>query len=251
MGSPRRAQRLRSPRSLKWQKTLLPRPVTSAPAVGQLDGDPELEIVLITGKYVWAFHHDGTSLNPAYPDGRLLPIPGWDQPEGGGFKVDWQLASVALADVDDDLRDEIIFTARSNDSAFDKLYVINGEETIPQIGYGTNVPGFPYTYADDVPAPPRTEFSNGSPAVGDFTSKATFSPDGRPDIAILTQNRLWAFDPCATGRHRGKEGLEHRDPAAVDQRGEPVDALPRAGGHRRGRPNWTSRSGARTAASTS
>jgi hypothetical protein len=186
-----------------WERPLLGRPVTSAPAVGNIDGDNEKEIVLITGRYVWAFNHDGTSVNPNFPDGKLLLIPGGDVQESPGvYKVDWQLASVALANIDQDDRDEIVFTTRSGDSAFNKLYIINGVQSVegqPDT-YGTNYNIFPFTYADHVAPGAGTQYSNSSPAVGDFTSKLDMRPDGAPDIALLTYNRLWAIDPTNPGQ---------------------------------------------------
>lgn len=176
---------------LLWSKVVTNRPALGAPAIGDIDGDLDLEIVFICGKWVFAYNHDGTPFGDM-PEGKLMMIPGGEQSPP---KIDFQYCSPGLGDLDGDGRDEIVFTTSSGglDSDFSKLYVINGVETSvgnpPQ--YATNVPGFPFSYSSQA----RDQASNASPAIADVSSKDTGAPDGRPDIIITTKSRLWVFDP--------------------------------------------------------
>jgi hypothetical protein len=182
---------------LLWSKVVTNRPALGAPAIGNIDDDPEPEIVFICGRWLFAYNHDGTPFG-GMDEGKLMVIPGGEQSPP---KLDFQYCSPALADLDGDGRDEIVFTTTSSDGNFSKLYVVNGLEGSgdpPQ--YATNVPGFPFTYASVATDQP----SNASPAIADVTSKATGEPDGttgspRPDIIISTKSRLWVFDPWAIG----------------------------------------------------
>jgi PKD repeat protein len=62
----------------------------SSPALGDLDGDGELEVVIGSDK-MYAWHHDGS------------PVAGWPQTPGGGW------SSPALADIDGDGDTEVVF----------------------------------------------------------------------------------------------------------------------------------------------
>lgn len=186
---------------LLWQRVLTNRPVVSAPAIGNIDDDPQPEIVFLCGRWLWAFNHDGTPFG-GKPEGKLMIIPGGDL---GLPVVDFQYQSVALADLDGDLRDEIVFTTNSPNDDYCKLYVINGVQNSGSGGtpeYATNVPGFPYLYKQKATG----QASNASAAIADVTSKTGSSsdppggpPDGQPDIIIATKSRLWVFDPWASG----------------------------------------------------
>jgi hypothetical protein len=181
---------------LLWQRVLTNRPVISAPAIGNIDDDPEPEIVLLCGRWLFAFNHDGTPFADK-PEGKLMIIPGG---ELSPPKVDFQYCSVALAELDGDARDEIVFTTNSSDDNYCKLYVINGMQTNTggPPDYATNVPGFPFLYKGMATA----QASNASPAIADVTSKEEYAPSplgDKPDIIITTKSRLWAFDPWASG----------------------------------------------------
>lgn len=168
------------------------RPVTSAMAVGNIDLDAGYEIVFLSGGNLWAFDWDAAQkeLKPFRPgtDGTLLRIS--VNPSGPPY-VDWQLSSPALADVDGDGMDEIIFVSSpgGGDSSASKLWVVNGVETQGgQSLYGTNVNGFPYTFASAPGEAAPDQITQSSPAVADILASA----DG-PEILVLTQNFIWMF----------------------------------------------------------
>jgi hypothetical protein len=184
---------------LLWQRVLVNRPILSTPSVGNIDDDPEPEIVFLGGAWLFAFNHDGTFFGDR-PDGKLMLIPGG---EPSLSEIDYQYCSVALGDLDADGRDEIVFTTRASDD-YAGLYVINGME--PRAGespaYATNVAGFPYLYKTSAAVQP----SNASPALADVVHKTADDPngppDGVPDIIVATQSRLWVFDPLAAGQSK-------------------------------------------------
>jgi hypothetical protein len=179
---------------LLWQRVLTNRPVVSTPAIGNIDDDPELEIVFLCGRWLFAFNHDGTPFADK-PDGKLMVIPGG---ELSPLKIDFQYCSVALADLDGDVRDEIVFTTNSADDDYCGLYVINAVQTGGSSPvYASNVPGFPFLYKRVA----MGQSSNASPAIADVTSKVGTTsgpPDGKPDIIVTTKSRLWVFDPWAS-----------------------------------------------------
>ncbi len=182
---------------LLWQKVVTNRPAIGAPAIGNIDDDPEMEIVFLCGKVLFAYNHDGTPFADK-PDGKLRSLPG---PDTGANA--YQYCSVALANLDVDGRDEIVFTTNSQDDAYCMLYVINAVESSPggSPEYGTNVPGFPFLYKTALGGA-TGQSSSASPAIADVTSKVVDNhtlpggpPDGKPDIIITTKSRLWVFDP--------------------------------------------------------
>ncbi len=181
---------------LLWSRVVANRPASSAPAIGNIDNDPEPEIVFLCGRWVFAYNHDGTPLGDI-PGGKLYDIPG---PESG--KNNFQYCSPALEDLDGDGRDEIVFTTNADDDqdAYARLYVINGMES-PGGGdpvYGSDLPGFPFVYGYVATG----QFSYASPAIADVTKKVGESvgdADTKPDIVITTKSRLWVFDPWASG----------------------------------------------------
>jgi hypothetical protein len=125
----------------------------SSPALGDLDGDRDLEIVIGTGHEpgttrgheVHALHHDGT------------PVSGWPAPTS-----DYVWPSPALADLDGDGRDEVVISCKDG-----KLYAWDDD--------GTTFPG-------DWPVEPLNENGinggmSGSPVVADL--------DDNDDLEIL------------------------------------------------------------------
>lgn len=144
----------------------------SSPAVGDIDGDGDLEIVILGGSSCFAFHHDGTPVGEN--GGKILELP---------EESAWYLySSVALANVAGDQALEIMFTARANlDSRPTRFYCFNGD--------GSAVPGFPYRYSTSGPG---SDGSNASPAVVDITG------DGYGEVFIASRRNLWMFDPNVT-----------------------------------------------------
>ena len=110
----------------------------SSPAIGQLDGDSELEIVVGAEDYasLFAWNHDGTN---------LAGFPVTFQP-GNGVR-----SSPAIGDLNDDGVNEIVFHCEN-----DSLYALRND--------GTRFPGFPRfleMYASGLaPSPALCDFEN-------------------------------------------------------------------------------------------
>ncbi len=137
-----------------------------SPAVGNLDADPELEIVIPYNIFigntgpVYAFNIDGTV------------VPGWPFLTGAGGVPSQVSSSPVIADLDGDGDEEVIIVCERN---FGTIYVLNGN--------GTSVPGWPQniiSLTDQGRLP--------SPSVGDINA------DGSLDLVFLdTDGRLYAF----------------------------------------------------------
>jgi Subtilase family len=155
-----------------------PREVLRTPAIGDIDGDREPEIVDAAGEHVYAWNADGTPV-PGFP---VRLDPAFSRPEDRtrqnhvkrGFS-----GSPVLADLDGDGKLEIIESALD-----DHLYAWHGN--------GTPVSGFPVHLRvgpcdSNVPC---AESIN-TPAVGDITG------DGKPEIVIPTNEN--DSNPAAPG----------------------------------------------------
>lgn len=150
----------------------------STPALGDLDGDGDLEIVINdTGGYTSAFHHDGTEVadgdaNPA-TFGPIAPR----RQENGVTEV-FGRTSPALYDVDGDGQLEILFGSKyQNNAVVDKFYALKTD------GSGTNAPGWPQVLA------PKSEFLS-SPTIADINN------DGTDEIIVLCENdSLYVWRP--------------------------------------------------------
>ncbi len=145
----------------------------ATPAVGDIDGDGDLEIVVNTlNGRTWAWHHDGTEVYDGDDDpatnGVLLIRP--------GASGEWGVSSPALYDLDGDGAKDIIFGTASDDVGGSRLTAIKND--------GTHVAGFPYYTSNRV---------NNSPAVGDLNN------DGVVEIVFYDYSRnLYAVQQDGT-----------------------------------------------------
>ncbi len=122
----------------------------ATPAVGDIDGDGDLEIVVNTlNGRTWAWHHDGTEVmdgdNDPATNGVFLVRPGATWEYGVG--------SPCLYDLDGDGAKDIIFPAASDNLGGHRIVALRSD--------GSAVAGWPYATLDRV---------NNSPALGDLNN---------------------------------------------------------------------------------
>jgi hypothetical protein len=140
-----------------------PREVLRTPAIGDIDGDREPEIVDAAGEHVYAWNADGTTV-PGFPV-RLDPSFSRPQDKSPQNHVKRGFSgSPVLSDLDGDGRLDIV------ESGLDQhVYAWDGS--------GNPLPGFPVVTRD--PSLAGAEIIN-TPAVGDITG------DGKPEIVTPT-----------------------------------------------------------------
>ncbi len=120
----------------------------AAPAVGDIDGDGQDDIVVNTlNGVVWAWHADGTEVrdgdnNPA-TTGVFFFRP--------GAEWEWSRSGPALYDLDGDGAKDVIFGTRNDATGLRRLMAIKYD--------GTDVPGFPYVASGPITC---------DPAIGDL-----------------------------------------------------------------------------------
>jgi hypothetical protein len=164
-----------------WGKSLLDGFNWPSPVLYDLDSDNDLEIIVWAGNggRLFAWHHDGVEVadgdqNPA-TDGVLFRV----------FGTSFNYSSPAVADVDDDLRPEIIFCINRSDDDSGKIYVLNHD--------GTVADGWPFaTGSTGTPSQ-----ITASPAVGDIDF------NGTQEIVVAASRgggRLYVFNGDGTVR---------------------------------------------------
>ncbi|MEN8007377.1 MAG: hypothetical protein ABFS42_10205, partial [Candidatus Krumholzibacteriota bacterium] len=148
-----------------WPQTLTSNQVGSkwnwaAPAVGDIDGDGEPEVVVNTlNGVVFAWHADGTEVRDGDGDpGTIGPFY-----VRSGAQYEWSRSGPALYDLDGDGAKEIIFGTRNDDSGLKRLMAIKYD--------GTDAPGFPYNVVAGVSV---------DPCIGDL--------DGNGQVEIIIQD---------------------------------------------------------------
>lgn len=132
----------------------------AAPAVGDIDGDGEPEIVVnaLNGR-VYAWHVDGSEVRDGDAD------PGTDGIfyYRAGSDYEWSMSGPTLYDLDGDGAKDVIFGTRNDSSGLKRLMAVKFD--------GTDVPGFPRSVSGPIGA---------SPAVADLNN------DGMVEIVFFT-----------------------------------------------------------------
>jgi hypothetical protein len=156
-----------------WQTLEGPPGSPTNPAVGDLNGDDNLEVVVGTWRSpVYAFHGDGTV------------VAGWPQgPRSSSDNEMWFFGDPTLADLDRDGSDEVIVgVTRQTITPFSYasfLYVWRGD--------GTQVPGWPV----QLPLS-ETRDGFGMPIVGVGVVTGDVTGDGFPEIGVIQKiDGIW------------------------------------------------------------
>ncbi|MCB1183046.1 VCBS repeat-containing protein [bacterium] len=134
----------------------------ATPAVGDIDGDGEDEIVVNTlNGRVWAWNADGTEVN----DGDANPATIGVLYVRAGADFEWSRSGPALCDLDGDSAMDIVFGTKNDSTGLRRIMAIHWD--------GSDVAGFPYVAQGPI---------NGDPAIGDI--------DGDGDWEIVAYDRF-------------------------------------------------------------
>ena len=153
-----------------WPRSLLGVAGTTwnwaTPAVGDIDGDGDPEIVVNTlNGRVWAWHVDGSEVRDGDANAATVGVfyvrPGAD--------YEWSMSGPALCDLDGDGAKDIVFGTRSDSSGLRRVMAIRYD--------GSDCPGFPYNVTGQVMC---------HPAIGDLDN------DGVKEIVVFTSAR-WVY----------------------------------------------------------
>lgn len=183
--------------SLATKSDGLEKTIFSSPAIGDLDNDGDMEIV-VGGfdKRIYAWHHNGTLLNGFPPDSNhLIRFPDWDNLIGSLGDTIW--SSPSLADLDNDGYLDIVIG--SDEGNYDNHWGGDAEGwtcpyTLPDklpVGYCGGAVYALNRFGQILPGFPRYELEifQSTPAAGDLDG------DGSPDIIIGTGEFYYLNSP--------------------------------------------------------
>ncbi|MFO7610505.1 MAG: C25 family cysteine peptidase [Candidatus Krumholzibacteriia bacterium] len=147
-----------------WPQTLTTMPGDqwnwATPAVGDIDGDGDPEIVVCTlNGVVWAWHADGTEVR----DGDLNAATNGVFYVRAGATWEFAMSGPALVDLDGDGAKDIVFGTRNDSTGLRRVMALRYD--------GTDVAGFPYVVSGPVLC---------HPAIGDLDN------DGLQEIVVYT-----------------------------------------------------------------
>lgn len=186
-----------------------PDPFFSTPALGDLDGDSDLEIII--GGFdarIYAFHHTGALVSGFPPPSALYYRFGWENIRTRLGDTIW--SSPALADMNADARTDIILG--TDEGNWDSRYPgDSGGWTCPYrlpagwapgncggslyglTGSGQLLPGFPQYRLEVFQSTPALADVTGDGRPEVFIGAGTFYHDSSPDHPRFGE-RMWAFD---------------------------------------------------------
>ena len=206
--------------NIKWSRPVGTQIALSPPAIGDIDGDGDLEVVALTGRVVWAFHHDG---RPFSGSGAIRTLP--------DTEAFYLYGGVSLADVYNGPEVgalEIIFVTRPPTVNGGKLHILRANN-------GANdIPNFPLVFSD---YSATYDWSNSSPAVADLNTS-----DSLLEVLVTTRQNIWAVDPAGSSERvlwsrsltRYPEDAELNPSPAVgdlDRDGDPEVVVAGGSGH--------------------
>ena len=174
----------------------------ATPAVGDVDGDGEPEIVLQTlDGYIWAWNVDGTELR----DGDSNAATNGVFYVRAGAQWEWALSGPALFDLDGDGADDIIFGTRNDSSGVRRLMALRYD--------ATDVAGFPYVASAPIIC---------SPAIGDLNNDGVMEivfHDTIGNLYVVQQDGTdYSGFPVDVGS--GSDGSAGPSPALGDMDGD-------------------------------